>query len=89
MNQFADENGNLSDMSGYHKAFYAARNADKLAQHFYEQGKAEATRDILSNSKNIDNTPRSGEQGELMPNGWKVRAVSGPNATKLRIKKRT
>ena len=89
MNQFADENGNLSDMSGYHKAFYAARNADKLAQHFYEQGKADATRDIVQQSKNINQAPRSGEQGEVMPNGWRVKAITGVDSTKLRIKKRT
>ena len=86
---FTNDKGEIEDLSGYHKALYVARNADRIAEHFYEQGKADATRDIVSKSKNIDNTPRSGEQGETMPNGWKVRAVSGPNATKLRIKKRT
>jgi hypothetical protein len=86
---FTNDKGEISDLSGYHKALYVARNADRIAEHFYEQGKADATRDIVSKSKNIDNTPRSGEQGETMPNGWKVRAISGPDATKLRIKKRT
>lgn len=86
---FTNDKGEISDLNGYHKALYVARNADRIAEHFYEQGKADATRDIVSKSKNIDNTPRSGEQGETMPNGWKVRAISGPDATKLRIKKRT
>ena len=86
---FTNNKGEIEDLNGYHKALYVARNADRIAEHFYEQGKADATRDIVSKSKNIDNTPRSGEQGELMPNGWKVRAITGPDASKLKIKKRT
>lgn len=89
INKYMDNNGNVTDMSGYHKAIYAARNADRIAQHFYEQGKADATRDIIAKSKNIDNTPRSGETGETMPNGWRVRAINGVDATKLKIKRRT
>ena len=88
-NQFMDNEGNIVDYAGYHKALYAARNADRIAHHFYEQGKADATRDIVQNSKNINQTPRSGEQGEVMPNGWKVRAITGTDSTKLKIKKRT
>jgi hypothetical protein len=81
-----DKNGNIVDYEGYHKALYAARNADRIAQHFYEQGKADATRNIVQTSKNINQTPRSGEQGEVMPNGWRVRAVNGVDSTKLKIK---
>jgi len=88
-NQFMDNEGNIVDYAGYHKALYAARNADRIAHHFYEQGKADATRDIVQNSKNINQTPRSGEQGEVMPNGWRVRAITGADSTKLKIKKRT
>ena len=40
-------------MNGYHKAIYAARNADTIAKHFYEQGKADATKDVVATSKNI------------------------------------
>ena len=89
INKYMDKDGNITDMSGYHKAIYAARNADRLAQHFYEQGKADATRDIVAKSKNINDTPRSGETGETMPNGWRVRAINGVDATKLKIKRRT
>jgi len=85
-NQFMDNEGNIVDYEGYHKALYAARNADTIASHFYEQGKADATRNIVQNSKNINQTPRSGEQGEVMPNGWRVRAVNGVDSTKLKIK---
>ena len=89
MGKFANEKGQISDLEGYHKALYVASNADKLMQHFYEQGKADATRDIVQKSKNINQAPRSGEQGEVMPNGWRVKAITGVDSTKLKIKKRT
>lgn len=87
---FMDDKGNITDYSGYHKAMYAARNADTIAQHFYDQGIADATKDIMKKSKNIDKTPRSGDQGEILPNGWRVRSLSdGVDSTKLKIKKKT
>tara|TARA_R100000935_G_scaffold37288_2_gene58362 strand:+ start:3586 stop:4716 length:1131 start_codon:yes stop_codon:yes gene_type:complete len=89
INKFMDKNGNIEDLDGYHKAMYAARNTDKLAQHFYEQGKADATKDIVAKSKNINSTPKPMDTGETLPNGWKVRAISGADSTKLKIKKRT
>ena len=90
VSSFMDDKGNITDYSGYHKAMYAARNADTIAQHFYDQGIADATKDIMKKSKNIDTTPRSGDQGEVLPNGWRVRAISdGVDSTKLKIKKKT
>ena len=87
--QFMDKDGNITDYAGYHKALYSARNADRIAHHFYEQGKADATKNIVQNSKNINASPRSGDKGETMSNGWKVRAITGADSTKLKIKKRT
>jgi hypothetical protein len=90
VNSFMDDKGNITDYSGYHKAMYAARNADTIAQHFYDQGMADATKDIMKKSKNIDKTPRSGDQGEILPNGWRVRSLSdGVDSTRLKIKKKT
>ena len=89
INKFMDKDGNISDLNGYHKAMYAARNSDKLAQHFYEQGKADATKDIVAKSKNINSDPKPMNTSETLPNGWKVRAISGVDSTKLKIKKRT
>ena len=87
--KFTAEDGSIKDLDGYHKAMYAARNADRLAQHFYEQGKADATKDIVAKSKNINSDPRPVNTGETLPNGWKVRAISGVDSSKLKIKKRT
>ena len=89
ISKFTDDTGNIVDLDGYHKAIYAARNADRLAQHFYEQGKADATKNIIAKSKNINTDPKPMANSESMPNGWKVRAVTGADATKLTIKKKS
>ena len=57
--QFIGDDGAIQDASGYHKALFAARNADKLAQHFYEQGRADALKNSAANAKNIDMSARA------------------------------
>ena len=89
ISKYTDDSGSIVDMSGYHKALYAARNVDKLAEHFYEQGKADATRDIVAKSKNISQDPKPMDTGETLPNGWKIRAISGVDSSKLKIKKKS
>ena len=56
--KFLDKKGNVADVKGYHKAMYAADHADTIAQHFYEQGKSDAIRDIAAKSNNVDTNPR-------------------------------
>ena len=87
--KFLNEDGSVNDHKAYHKALYAARNADTIARHFYEQGKADATKDIAAKSKNISNEPRTTSSGDVYINGLKVRAISGvdSDSLKLRIKK--
>lgn len=87
--KFLDKENKISDLSGYHKALYAARNADTLAQHFYEQGKADAVKDVMAKSKNISTEPRQTAQGEVFVNGLKVKAISGVDSSKLKVKKVT
>jgi hypothetical protein len=65
---------------------YAAENVDKIAAHFYEQGKADAVKDVLNKSKNLSDTKARSTQGDVFVNGFKVKAVSGLDSTKLRIK---
>ena len=86
---FLDKENKISDLSGYHKALYAARNADTLAQHFYEQGKADAVKEVMAKSKNISTEPRQTAQGEVFVNGLKVKAISGVDSSKLKVKKVT
>ena len=86
--KFLDKNGEIKDYRGYHKALYTASNADKIAQHFYEQGKADAVKDINAKSKNITNEVRATSSGEMYINGLKIRAISGVDSSKLKIKKK-
>ena len=86
--KFLDKKGNISDYKGYHKAIYAARNADTIAKHFYDQGKADAVKDITAKSKNINTEPRSTSSGDVFINGLKVRAINGVDSSKLKFKKK-
>ena len=83
---FLDENNMLKDGPGYHKALFAARNADTIANHFYEQGRADAIKQLNAESKNINMDPRKSSEGIIDTGGVKVRAISGENSSKLRIK---
>jgi len=85
---FLDDKGEIQDQTGYHKALYAASNADTIAQHFYEQGKADAVKEVVTSSKNISNDPRKTVSGDIFVGGMKVKAISGDDSSKLRIKKR-
>jgi len=85
---FLNDKGEVKDTKGYHKALYAARNADTIAQHFYEQGKADAVRDVMIKSKNISTEPRKTSGGDVFINGLKVKAISGADSSKLKIKTR-
>jgi hypothetical protein len=86
--KFLDENGDVKDVNGYHKAIYAAENVDKIAAHFYEQGKADAVKDVINKSKNLSDTKARTTQGDVFINGFKVKAISGADSTKLKIKTR-
>tara|TARA_B100000575_G_scaffold285647_1_gene281225 strand:+ start:3652 stop:4767 length:1116 start_codon:yes stop_codon:yes gene_type:complete len=76
------------DHKGYHKALYAAENVDDIANHFYEQGKADAIKEMVSKSKNVETASRPQNNEELFINGFKVKAISGVDSSKLKIKSR-
>lgn len=84
--KFLDDKGNVVNHKEYHKALYAAMNTDKLANHFYEQGKADAVRDVVNSSKNPSTSPRPTSDGNVFVNGFKVKAISGMDSSKLKIK---
>jgi len=86
--KFLDKDGNISDAKGYHKALYAARNADTIAQHFYEQGKSDTVKSIMAKSQNITTEPRQNASGSVFVNGIKVKAINGVDSSKLKIKTR-
>ena len=87
--KFLDDKGNVKDVKGYHKAMYAAENVDTIAQHFYEQGKSDATKDLVAKSKNIKTDVRESPSQDVFIGGLKVKAVSGFDSSKLKIKKKS
>lgn len=88
LNKYVDSNNMLTDAAGYHKALFAASNADALANHFYEQGKADAISNMTKDAKNINMDPRKTDSGFVDAGGVKVRAIAGDDSSKLKIKLR-
>jgi hypothetical protein len=84
--KFLNKEGEVIDTVGYHKAIYAAENADNIANHFYEQGKADAVKDVIAKSKNINLDPRVSSSGDMFIGGMKVKAVNGIDSSKLKFK---
>ena len=88
LGKFLDDKGNVKQFDEYHKAMYAAQNVDKIASHFYDQGKADAIKDVSVKSKNITGeAPRQTSNDSLFINGLKVKAVNGIDSSKLKINK--
>lgn len=85
--KFLNDKGEVTDLKGYHKAMYGAENIDTIASHFYEQGKADAIKEVVAKSNNTTTTPRQTSTGEIFINGLKVKAINGVDSTKLKIKK--
>ena len=86
VSKFVNESNEMTDAKGYHKALFTAMNADSIANHFYEQGKADAIKETMSKSKNIDMNPRGTHEAVTTDSGFKIRAISGDDTSKLRIK---
>ena len=74
----------MEDAKGYHKSMYTAMNPDKIANHFYEQGKADALKNSVAKSKNISMDPRQ-SHGVVEAGGIKVR-VLGENSNDFKFK---
>ena len=78
----------MDDAAGYHKSLYTAMNADAIAKHFYEQGKADAMKNSVAKAKNVDMNPRQ-SHGKIEAGGLKFKVLGDDaNDLKLRIKNR-
>jgi len=85
--KFLNEKNEMSDAKGYHKSLFTAMNADQVAQHFYEQGKADAMKDSMARTKNVNMNPRGTHEKVTTANGWTIRAVNdGESTSKLKVK---
>jgi hypothetical protein len=75
VNKFASEDkSTINDVKGYHKSLFTAMNADAIASHFYEQGKADAIKNRVAKDKNINTNPRQ-THGETNVGGVKYRVL--------------
>ena len=86
LGKFLNDKGDVVDPAGYHKAMYAAQNADTIVKHFYEQGKADAIKGVVANSNNVNTEARSSAPSDVTIGGLKVKAINGLDSSKLKIK---
>ena len=85
--KFLNEKGEMQDAKGYHKSLFTAMNSDQIAQHFYEQGKADALKSSMERTKNVDMNPRGIHEKVTTSNGWTLRAVDeGQSTSKLKVR---
>ena len=85
INKFVGEdNATIEDAAGYHKSLYTAMNADAIAKHFYEQGKADAMKTSVAKAKNVNMNPRQ-SHGQIEAGGIKVK-VLGDNSSDFKFK---
>ena len=80
-----NKNNEMEDAKGYHKSMFTAMNADKIASHFYEQGKADALKNSVAKSKNINMNPRQQHDNNVGTSGLKFK-VLGNNSNDLKFK---
>jgi len=85
-NKYVSEDKLLTNAPDFHKSLFAASNPDAIANHFYEQGKADAIKTMTAEAKNINMDPRKTADGYVESGGLKVKALSGDDSSKLKLK---
>ena len=85
INKYLDSSGFIKDAEGYHKSLAVAMNPEKFAQFFYEQGKSQATDDVIRKTKNINMSERTAPEVSSK-SGLQVKSVSQPSSRGLKIK---
>ena len=84
--KFLNDKHEMNDAKGYHKSLFTAMNPDAVANHFYEQGKADAIKESIAKAKNVDMDPRGMHEQVTNSNGWTVRSVNGVDASEFKLK---
>ena len=64
----------IEDVKGYHKSLFTAMNPDAIANHFYEQGRADAVKSQVAKDKNINTEPRK-THGKVDVGGVKYKVL--------------
>jgi len=76
----------VEDAKGYHKSLFTAMNPDLVANHFYQQGKADAIKESMAKAKNVDMEPNQTHPNVIESGGMRVRAVSGDSSSDFKVK---
>ena len=84
--KYVNENNLLDNATDFHKSLFVASNPDAVANHFYEQGKADAIKQMTAEAKNINMDPRKTASGYVEADGMKVKVISGDNNSGLKLK---
>ena len=85
--KFLNKDNTINDANGYHKGLFTAMNPDQVANHFYEQGKADALKDSIAKSKNVSMDPRQSHQENVNTSGFTARALNNDSSDfKFKIK---
>jgi len=83
--KFLNKDNVMDDAKGYHKSLFTAMNPDAVANHFYEQGRADALKESVKSAKNISMDPRGVHNKSNNAAGIKARVI-GDDASKLKLK---
>ena len=85
--KFLTKDNTMDDAAGYHKGLFTAMNPDQVANHFYEQGKADALKESMAKSKNVSMDPRQAHIENVNTSGFTARVLNddGPDF-KFKIK---
>ena len=84
--KFLTEDNMIEDAAGYHKGLFTAMNPDQVANHFYEQGKADALKSSIAKSKNVSMDPRQSHVENVNTSGFTVRALNDDNTPDFKFK---
>jgi len=84
--KYVNESNLLNNAADFHKSLFVASNPDAIANHFYEQGKADAVKQMTAEAKNINMDPRKTASGYVEADGMKVKVISGDNNSGLKLK---
>ena len=86
--KFLNEQGTMEDAAGYHKSLYTAMNADAIAKHFYDQGRADAVKESVAKAKNVDMNPRQEHKPFEPQDGLKFKVLGETKNRDFKFKKR-
>ena len=84
--KFLNEDDLMENASDYHRSLFTAMNPDIVANHFYEQGKADALKESIAKSKNVDMEPRQSLSGNVNSSGFTARVLNNDSTPDFKFK---